>query len=331
MNVLVVPTIRENCIIEFLKKWKNPWEHIIVVEDNPKKTIDFSKLFNLDCENVDLELSEFYNISHFSWEEIDKDLGENSWIISRRDSAIRSYGFLKAYQMGATHIFTLDDDCLPSYDFNPESFTTEHLNNLYSMPVWTESILGQRTRGLPYRNLGTLKNVVMSVGFWQGNPDFDAIQTLSNQNENINLPETAILPYGQFTPICGMNLAFKREITPLCMFAPSGQGYPYRRFDDIWFGIIAKKICDHLGLLIATGKPYIYHSKASDPFVNLVKEAPGVAYNENFWKVIYDLELKSKNLVDVVKEIGIKLTLEKDDYAKKYGESLQIWSSLFKE
>nr|P85413.1 RecName: Full=Probable UDP-arabinopyranose mutase 1; AltName: Full=Reversibly glycosylated polypeptide; Short=RGP; AltName: Full=UDP-L-arabinose mutase 1; AltName: Full=UDP-glucose:protein transglucosylase; Short=UPTG [Phoenix dactylifera] len=32
---------------------------------------------------------------------------------------------------------------------------------------------------------------------------------------------------------------------------------------------IPKVICDHLGLGVKTGLPYIWHSKASNPFVNL--------------------------------------------------------------
>ncbi len=40
-------------------------------------------------------------------------------------------------------------------------------------------------------------------------------------------------------------------------------------------------ITDHLGLGIKTGKPYIWHSKASNPFVNLKKEYKGI-----FWQVL---------------------------------------------
>ena len=39
-------------------------------------------------------------------------------------------------------------------------------------------------------------------------------------------------------------------------------------------------ICDHLGLGVKTGKPYIWHSKASNPFVNLKKEFHGIFWQE---------------------------------------------------
>ena len=37
----------------------------------------------------------------------------------------------------------------------------------------------------------------------------------------------------------------------------------------------AAQICDHLDLGVKTGLPYIWHSKASNPFVNLRKEYKG--------------------------------------------------------
>lgn len=39
-------------------------------------------------------------------------------------------------------------------------------------------------------------------------------------------------------------------------------------------------ICDHLGLGVKTGLPYIWHSKASNPFVNLKKEYHGIFWQE---------------------------------------------------
>lgn len=40
------------------------------------------------------------------------------------------------------------------------------------------------------------------------------------------------------------------------------------------------QICDHLGLGVKTGLPYIWHSKASNPFVNLRKEYKGIFWQE---------------------------------------------------
>ena len=48
----------------------------------------------------------------------------------------------------------------------------------------------------------------------------------------------------------------------------------------MWAGWCVKVICDHLSLGVKTGLPYIWHSKASNPFVNLKKEYKGI-----FWQV----------------------------------------------
>ena len=309
MRALVVPTIRETSIKDFLESWQSvdDWDVIIVVEDNPEKSFDIE---------VDY---------HFCWKDIDGDLRDDSWIISRRDSAIRSYGFYKAYQLGAEYIFTLDDDCFPIVGSN---FCEEHLDNLENTTKWCDSVLGYRTRGLPYKNFGNLSNVKLSMGLWEGVPDLDAVNTLVNYQE-LKLSDTRVMPVGQYFPICGMNLAFKSEITPLTYFPLMGEGYLFKRFDDIWFGIMCKKICDHLGFSITCGKPYIHHSRASDVFDNLIKEAPGIKYNEKFWEIIDNMNLKSDSISDCMKEIGISLEQKDDEYLKKLGRAIQIWTGLF--
>ncbi|KAM3752059.1 hypothetical protein ACB098_04G159800 [Castanea mollissima] len=50
--------------------------------------------------------------------------------------------------------------------------------------------------------------------------------------------------------------------------------------DDMWAGRCAKVICDHLNLGVTIGLPYIWHSKASNPFVNLKKKYKGIYLQE---------------------------------------------------
>lgn len=661
---LVVPSIRESSLLPFLNAWNSQWEshpfsQIIIVEDNPEKTFQITP----DDRN---------RISHYSWKEIDEMLGEKSWIISRRDAAIRNFGFWLAWKNEAEYIISLDDDCLPVRpDFN---LVEDHVASLTNVSRWCGSILGQRVRGLPYRNQGTFTNVVLNHGLWMGEPDFDAIQTLSGESEDIELPKhNRLLAQGQYYPMCflpdqlvtkhdgtvnsinnisvgdqvitdgnevhevkavlereieedvveikisgrkqpmivtsnheirtqdgwkrssaikvndqlafprmvftertlsdeemyaiglfiaegsfgkskkmkckihgftgivfsfhvdeqktlgkfvkkfllekfkkhsseyikgksykvecygkdlamwfykycgeycqhktinqnivrssninklltglfdgdghiglnrnrpccslkttslnlanqvkyvintlgyycsinthkqkkrkiayklsmygenaaefisnvlnqktiyppakktkpivtfskdenyiyfsvqriinykycgtvynlnisdnhtylandcvvkncGMNICFKREITPLMYFALMGEGYPYKRFEDIWCGVISKKVCDHLGLLISVGRPFVFHSRASDPFVNLAKEAPGVGANETFWEKVDNIELSGKTPCDCMLEIGEGLKQDDDDYVQKLGEAIIVWAQLF--
>nr|GEY08459.1 alpha-1,4-glucan-protein synthase [UDP-forming] 2 [Tanacetum cinerariifolium] len=81
------------------------------------------------------------------------------------------------------------------------------------------------------------------------------------------------IPKGVLFPMCGMNLSFDRTLIGLTMyFGLMGDGQPVGLYDDMWVGWCVKVICDHLGLGIKTGLPYIWPSKANNPFVNLKKE-----------------------------------------------------------
>ena len=57
---------------------------------------------------------------------------------------------------------------------------------------------------------------------------------------------------------------------------------------------MAQVICDHLGYGVKTGLPYIHHSKASNPFVNLKKEFKGIFWQEEiipfFQQVVFPKE-----------------------------------------
>nr|GEX79948.1 UDP-arabinopyranose mutase 2-like [Tanacetum cinerariifolium] len=74
-------------------------------------------------------------------------------------------------------------------------------------------------------------------------------------------------PKGVLFPMCGMNLSFDRTLIGLTMyFGLMGDGQPVGRYDDMWVG------------WIKTGLPYIWHNKASNPFVKLKKEYKEIRY-----------------------------------------------------
>jgi hypothetical protein len=125
-----------------------------------------------------------------------------------------------------------------------------------------------------------------------------------------------------------MNLAFKPEVAAAMYFAPSGPDQPYDRFDDIWMGIIAKKVFDHLNLRVSTGFPQIIHDRASDPFKNLIKEAPGIEANEGFWQDIDSLPITGQSIADCIEQVAAHMTLtpyRSEDYFRSYGQSLKAW------
>jgi len=309
---IVVPTIREECIKKFLKEWEFLGKDMfIVVEDNPKKSFDIK------------------NVKHYCWEDIDKDLGKNAWIISRRSSAIKSYGFWKAHNLSADYVITLDDDCYP-FD---KLFVEAHIQKL-ELPIienkWLSTISGLTPRGIPYDNITKEYETVINHGLWLGNVDLDAITQIANVRfKKKALLEQKVIPQGKYFPMSGMNLAFKRKVIPLMYFGLQGKDWDYDRYDDIWAGIVAKKICDHLKLSVKSGQPYIHHNKASNKWINLKKEQKGYVLNEKFWKYVDDIDLRGTDIKSCFIEIASQLP--DDSYLNKLGEAMKIWMGLFNE
>jgi len=321
---IVIPTIRN---LDFLKEWKKQFSdiEIIVCEDHPKKEIQIPKVGK--------------KIYHYSWKEIDKDLGKNGWIIPRKVSGIRNYGFLKAFQMGANIIITIDDDCYPVKNHN---FIEQHLQNLsISVPQrWVNTYPDSRqlyTRGMRYFNR-TEQRVLVSHGLWTNILDFDGATHLQNLEFKAEFSEhfLQIIPHGAYYPMCSMNLAFDAKITPIMYFPLMGEDtkgnkWGYDRFDDIWAGIFSKKILDHLGGSVINGAPFVKHNKASDPFKNLQKEALGIEANEELWKLVDQVQLTSSSPAECYLELANKIKWPKEAYfSKDLKKAMNIWASFFK-
>jgi reversibly glycosylated polypeptide / UDP-arabinopyranose mutase len=318
VNALVVPTNSAQRLADFLSAWAPwPWDQIIVVQDEPKIDLSIPEPLQ-DAAREQLQV--------FSWCEIDELLPDPT-IISRRDSAIRSFGFWRAWHAGAQIIFTLDDDCYPTED----DLIQTHRDNLYRTPAWTSSVQGMRVRGLPYRNPGLLRDVYLSIGLWSGNADLDAISTLAGADPALRIPgaQTRVMPSHQYFPMSGMNLAFRREMTCLMYFAPMGWAQPFARFDDIWCGLVVQRILRHLGHSIVCGHPFVDHRRASDPFRNLVKEAPGIELNERLWESIDGIPLAGRTPHECMLEVGSWLAAREDDYLAGWGRAISLWCGLF--
>lgn len=314
---IVIPTIRENCIKEFLKAWKGEFKghRVIVIEDNPKKTFKVR-----GCE-------------HYAWEDIESELGKNSWVIPRRTSGIRCFGFLKALEKKTDMVVTLDDDCFPA-----DSFLKGHYYNLSELLLtdrwFSTDRNGGHLRGIPYLNKKSSVRAIISVGTWTNIPDKDAVHQLMGDTKFSTF--NGIIPLGYYFPFCSMNFAFLPEYATLVYQSlngqsPTGKKYPYNRTDDIWGGIISKKVCDHLNLRVFCGHPQVEHRRASNPFANLRNEAPGFELNEVFWQYIDRVRLKSSTPHDCYMEISeylIKNPLPENQWFwGELGKALKLWVS----
>ena len=313
MKFLVIPSIREHLLLNFFESWQEfgDWDAAVVVEDNPTKTFKIKE--------------STFPIHHVSHKEIKQILKKDAWIISKKDSACRTFGFLLAKQLGAEWILSLDDDTRP---YQNKYICEEHLKTINSFTVCTPSA-GVRTRGLPYLNLGKVE-VVCNMGLWTKNGDWDAVQSLScPELANYFTPniKSFLAHPCQRYPFCGMNIFFNTKIVPAMYFPLMGQNILYSRYDDIWCGWLFQKVLEHLKLCWSIGEPFIEHSRASNMFQNLVKEAPGYKLNEQLWEIINEVNLNKNSLPECVEELGIALESNSDSYISKFGTAVQVYSS----
>lgn len=319
---VVIPTVRT---LKFLKKWKDQFRNcfLVIIEDHENIQIETP---TIPCRGV----------YHYAWRDISQDFGADEWIFSRKNAGIRSYGFWKAYALGADIIVTLDDDCYPVGN----TFINGHLANLSRRAPagWTTTYPHPEfmfTRGIPY-GIRSQYPAVISHGLWTNKIDLDGKTEI--RHPGIHLPAyppiAQYIPKDVYFPMCSMNLAFKRVVTPLMYFPlmgfdPEGNRWGYDRFDDIWAGIFAKKITDYLNFAVVNGSPFVEHRKESNVRDNIIKEKSGMAVNENLWRIVDAVILTKDTPYSCYREIAEKTDFPDTEYFKKLRTAMMIWSRLF--
>jgi len=300
--------------LEFLEEWRAEFNR-----DDVRVYI---------CEDKDKHINKnphWGSIQLFNHEDIQKDLGEKAWIIPFNDSAIKSYGFYKAWQDDCDMTITIDNDCFP----DQEDFIKSHSNNLkrtIDHKWWMTA--KEYTRGYPFQ-VRNYKKVVISHGLWSNVPDLDASTSLLNPELRFKKEtETQIIPNGYYYPMSGMNLAFNTKITPLMYFGLHNKEWGYPRFDDIWAGIFSKKILDFLGYGVISGKPSVEHRKQSDVYENLIKEAPGIKLNEYLWREVDKIQLCGTGFIDCYLDLIEKLP-NMNEYVLNLKKATLEWLELF--
>lgn len=319
---IVVPTIREPSIGRFLELWEPEFkgQRVIVVEDNPEKTFVLPKW-----------------VEHYCWKDIDRTLLDRSWIIPRRSDCVRSFGYYLAAQAPCDFVVTLDDDCYPEGGYDPSflGLVAEALDAQWVDDRWWNTLDGSiLPRGYPYEIRAQKLETVVHHGMWSNVPDLDA-RTQMRLPDYRTRPASILkrVPHGRFFPMCGMNLAFRPGMIPALYFLLMGkdrreQAWPFDRFGDIWAGVFVKKVADHLGLAISSGGPSIFHSRASNPEVNLQKETPGYPVNEVLWRKVESIGLSAQTVAGCYEEIAENLDME-GDYWATLRSAMKEWAALF--
>ncbi len=276
----------------------------------------------------------------------DKEIFKESWIFNRHTK--RNFGFAYAYKQNYDILITLDDDCFPLSD----TYFQDHIdrisrtsddffNMLQSFSNIPKEIYEQGARGHP-KEIEKKYPVVVNQGLWHNDLDLWAStisNTLKSNNGKIPAPlstESSVLgdyviPKNQLTTLCGMNVAFLREVTPA--FAWSYQepdGDEVARYDDIWSGLIVKIILDKLDKRMSAGSPVILHDKGErDISTDLKYEKNGDAINNFLWNNLPNLVLEEKTYASCYLEVAKWLEKPGEDpnkrFLKKISKAMYEW------
>lgn len=322
-TIIVVP--HHLPTLDFLKEWDELKEHeLVIVQDIGAKA----------------KVPEGFNATVYDHKDIEADLGDNAWIIPTQSSACRSYGYYKAWQKKPDYIITIDNDTFPDASHFNGQYVQAHIKQLETPATldWVNTAEapndGLMMRGHPYLNRNR-SETWLNHGLWSNVPDLDAPTSLHNPDLRFEPSfHSQVIPRYNFFSVCAMNLAWRADLTPAMYFGLFGPTYGFDQFDDIWAGVLVKKVLDHLGYAARSGYPSVEHRKQSNVFVNLSKQAPGMAMNENFWQEVKAVQLTKDTVIDCYEELITKLPHviqgEPEGWTKKFKEAALIWVGLFK-
>mgnify|MGYP007071584072 CR=1 FL=1 len=260
MIAVVVPTIRPESMSRFKKAWSELFTfhdvQLVTVWDGKKPTVEHK-------ENT-------YTVKQI--------MGDDEDLIYNFNDGIRNLGFAYVAQFvpEAEYIITLDDDVEPCGDTIQDHINALHMN----VPIRWISTASEYMRGFPYR-IRNEAEVVLSHGVWNGVKDWDAPTQLVRGNPDVTFYKGPI-PKNILFPMCIMNVAFKRKILNIMYQAPMGPKVGVDRFGDIWGGIEVKKDIDAYNVAAVTGFARVEHTRASNVYSNLIKEAKGIGMNEKY-------------------------------------------------
>ena len=253
------------------------------------------------------------------------------------------------------YVYTIDDDVFTAthpLTKEPINVMAGHLRNLLtpSTPFFFNTMYdpfapdADFVACYPFGLRGGVPTA-MSHGMWLNVPDYDGptqigIEASSKPcSTSMRLVDAVVtIPKGTLFPCCGMNVAFDRlAIGPSMYFGIMGAGYPWGRYEDMWAGWCTKVICDHLGLGVKTGNPYVFHSKASDPYANWKVEVEGLVWQETIIPFFATLTLspEADNVVKCYRELAAavrsELTQLDAEYFSTLADGMLAWLDCWEE
>lgn len=213
--------------------------------------------------------------------------GRHYAAMPHKSAASRNIGHYVAWKEGFDVVVALDYDCRtrPGWLDTHLQALGKRVDSVGIQPVhpagWVNPI-DQRfatgdvvyARGYPYEwrsdDLAAVTtttatgDVALNLGVWDGILDLNGVDKLfGGEPGDPGVPDGPNRIALGNIPICGMNTAFVRELTPAYYFLPDVfvGNWQLSRHDDIWGGYIVKRLMDRRGDLLSYGAPVVGHTK----------------------------------------------------------------------
>lgn len=260
MNIVVVTTI--NKPTEAIKKFSemDDW-HLIVVPDlkTPHK-----EYYGINCTYISIEEQKDaykYISDYIGWNKTER----------------RNIGYIKAHQMGAEIVATVDDDNIPYDDWGKnvcldkeiEVDTYENMCGFFDpLSITNKSYLWHRGFPIQFVNLrhenkylGKIKQkFLIQADLWNGEPDIDAIFRLTQKytNEDFNIKN--FYTSKNLSPFNSQNsFIHKKALKDYMMIVDVG------RIQDIWAAYWVQK---KTGTNVLYGPPSVFQKRNEHIILN---------------------------------------------------------------
>ena len=282
-KIIVTTTINEPTEATIKFSNMSDW-HLIVVGDTKTPHNLYKNLKNITY------------LTPEDQESLSKELSDSiGWKTIRR----RNMGFLKAYQMGANVMATVDDDNIPYENWGKElfigknievNFYNDELNVFDPISVTEHSELWHRGFPLQYvskRNpvlIGKkMIKCMVQADFWDGDPDIDAVCRITKE---------PIVKFNNFDPFASNNIApfnsqntfIHRDLIPFYMVIPH-----VGRMDDIWGAYaLQQDLYEKYGNFVVYNKATVYQERnPHDLTIDMREEMIGYQNNVKLIKQGY--------------------------------------------
>ncbi len=282
-------------------------------------------------------------------------------LFCQHSDVCRNIGFMVAAKLMTDAddvLLTMDDDVAPQpgYDWEEEGGHKFFSKKITNDPIQAHlDALARRVplgwmntahegvpylRGVPY-GIREEASVMLSHGVWVGTPDFDGHTQLWMEGKAKAPPPEGGVPYTLpyfvgpvprhvHFPVCGMNVAIRREALPYFYFAPMGPDSGVEglnRFGDIWMGVFLKHQFDQKNWAIYTGASTVLHTRASDAQRNFEQEKLGREWNERItpWKWLSTFPQEAE---PVPVPVGSTVSQQEWNYFRSYADKRKRWAAL---